>query len=271
MPIPKYTAIALETFALLGGSTLPSIMTVQDEQGEIIGTYVVKVFKQRNIKQYQPTNKEVYCYVLAKEFELPIPHGALIYVNEDIIYELKQQPSYADFNLKEGYYFGTAYLDNTTVFQSEISDKLLSNGLSQLENIFAFDILIRNLDRNVNKPNLIVVNQEPVLIDHELALNIQKPFNEYIERRLWTVLTIGKKKHILLDTLRKNNLDKPIEFSEFFEYLRYLQLKPLEDSAELLKNHEQEISDFQLIYEYLNQVKRNIGAFKKLLSQLINE
>ena len=43
MPLPIYTATAIERAGVIGGSTLPSIMTVQDEQGRYVGKYVTKV------------------------------------------------------------------------------------------------------------------------------------------------------------------------------------------------------------------------------------
>lgn len=197
MPLPIYTAFAIEAPAILGGSTQPTIMSVKDGLGKIIGAFVVKVFKWGNIEQYQPTNKEVYCNVLASSFDLETPFGALIHVEQYLIDELKSNPKYVNFDLRPGYYFGSKYLPNASLFQANSDDKLLDD--SSLENIFAFDVLIRNMDRRVNKPNMLILKDSPVLIDHDIALQIEKSFEEYVELGLWNVLKTEWRKHLLLD------------------------------------------------------------------------
>ena len=57
--LPIYTAILLEKGNVKGGTTLPCQMTVVNNEGTIIGSYIVKVFGQRHIEQYNPTNKEI--------------------------------------------------------------------------------------------------------------------------------------------------------------------------------------------------------------------
>lgn len=268
MPIPIYQALTIEESALLGGSTLPSIMTVQNAEHQLVGKYVVKVFKQRNIEQYQPTNKEVYCHVLASEFDLHVPNGALIYVNSFLINELKTHERYKELELKEGYYFGTEYLANASPFQVNLSEKFIDD--ITVENIFAFDVLIRNMDRNIQKPNFIFWNGNPILIDHDIALNIEKGFEEYLELNLWNILKSDtSKRHIFMDRLQQSKQKGLWTFEEFLEYLRSLNFNKLYACRDLLDEHGQKTIDFDAIIEYFKAIKQNPALFQNLLFSLI--
>jgi hypothetical protein len=55
--LPVYKAIAVNQEAIHSGSTKPCLMTLADDNGEIIGEYVVKVFKLANIEQGKNTSK----------------------------------------------------------------------------------------------------------------------------------------------------------------------------------------------------------------------
>lgn len=83
--LPLYTATTIEQSGVLGGTTLPCIMTVVDDNYIPIGQYVVKVFGQKHIKQYNPTKKEVFANILAQEFDLNVPQAALIHVQQPLI------------------------------------------------------------------------------------------------------------------------------------------------------------------------------------------
>lgn len=165
--LPVYKAIAVDQEAIVSGSTKPCIMTVADSSGKIIGDYVVKVFKPNNIEQSQSTNKEVYGNVLAQAFDLAVPKPALVRVGKDVIGQLNSSERYRDFHLLPGVYFGSEYLNNALDYSGAVNLKLET---WEEETIFAFDALIRNIDRRAKKPNLFFKDGTVHLIDHELSL-----------------------------------------------------------------------------------------------------
>jgi hypothetical protein len=60
--LPILTAVAIEQSALIGGSTLPSLMTVKGGNGEFLPPYVVKIFKSDYLGA---TCREVFAHALA--------------------------------------------------------------------------------------------------------------------------------------------------------------------------------------------------------------
>lgn len=280
--LPIYNALILEQSAILGGTTLPCIMVVGDKDGNIKGNYVVKVFGQQHIKQYNPTNKEIFANVLAEEFDLIVPKGAIIYVNEILIAEIQKNPSYRNLELKSGYYFGCEYIESVLSF----SDVELSNYEKwEVESVFAFDVLIRNFDRRIGKPNILATEANFILIDHDLSLDIQKSFIEYIEFDNYQNLIHGVKgEHIFLDFLKKSQVESDNnenfvrtvlynrsvnDFNDFCENLRNLNLNELDFVVNQLDELGLDISDYENIKSYLTNIKRNTNVFQNLLKKLI--
>ena len=265
MTLDVYTAVGVVNI-LKGGSTLPPIMEVVDDKGEPQELHVVKVFKPSNIEQYQPTNKEFYAYTLAEEFDLLRPKAALIYVDDSIIQDLQKREIYANFGLKAGYYYGCEYLSNAVSY--EVS-KLGSFETWELARIFAFDVLIRNMDRRVNKPNILLYEQDFHLIDHELSLNIpsDKEGTFYLDPKRSQVFCTGDRRHIFYPHLKAANKKEGIEFAEFREYLKHLDVSLLSTIAKQLK--EQDTEDVVYIINYLNCIKQNENQFINLLKQLL--
>ena len=71
--LPIYRAVSINQEAIHSGSTKPCLMTLEDENGNLKGEYVVKIFKPTNLQQSANTNKEVYGDILATTFELNTP------------------------------------------------------------------------------------------------------------------------------------------------------------------------------------------------------
>jgi hypothetical protein len=265
--LPIYTAILLEKGNVKGGTTLPCQMTVVNNEGTIIGSYIVKVFGQRHIEQYNPTNKEIIANYLASEFDLTVPKMAIINVSQAIIDELKTQEAYQNVILTAGYYFGCQFIENTLSY--EIGIKTTNYELWELETIFAFDVFIRNYDRRIRKPNILFKNGNFILIDHDLSLDIHKSYAAYKAFDNYQNVIQGVKgRHIFLEHLQKLHKKKPISFDDFIESLRTLNIGKLHQLKEFLESLDFDTADFEQIITYLEAVKQNLSEFKKLL--LIN-
>lgn len=143
--LPIYKAVSVEQVNIKGGTTKPCVLRVVNQNGTPIGYYVVKIFKQSHLRNAQATTKEVLCNVLAKSFDLNVPKAALIEVTPFILNILKKDENYASSEYQTGIYFGTQYIENIENYVSNTHLKLFD--ASDLENIFAFDVLIRNTDR----------------------------------------------------------------------------------------------------------------------------
>lgn len=254
------------------GSSQPLVMRVINSKGEYEKDHVVKIFKVRNIEQYQPTNKEFYGYALANEFCLLSPKAALIEVSNKIIAQVKEIEAYKDFDLQAGYYYGCEYLQNSVPYEVTDLEKFVNY---ELETIFAFDALLRNIDRRTFRPNILVYEEELYLIDHELTLNTpsDRECTYYFKLSEWDFFIkedVGKKgEHIFYSHLKEKNKTEKIQFDTFRELLKVLDVSVLKKVAYQLEEKELNIEDLDGIIQYLNCIKKNENQFINLLKQLL--
>ncbi len=273
--LPIYEAIAVNEKAILSGTSKPCLMTLADKSGKPIGEYVVKVFKPRNLLQAANTNKEFYGNILANEFDLLTPKAVLARVGQEIIDELNQSEKYKGFNLIRGIYFASAYIENALDYSKTVK---LSVENWEIENIFAFDVLIRNADRHIRKPNLFFKNGEICLIDHELSFAtnlIDKPFPEMVKDRqkYWNFIEIQNegldRQHLFLNQLRELNKKSVVEFHTFKEYLSTFDIDILDEYNQQLTDLGNDSDIYPIIKAYLTEVKSHSGLFIQLLKDLI--
>ena len=273
--LPIFDAIAINQEAILSGSTKPCLMTLADDKGKLIGEYVVKIFKPQNISQSANTNKEVYGSILASEFELSTPKAVLAKVDQNIIDKLNQSVRYKGFNLIRGTYFASEYIDNALDYSNAVNLRVEN---WEIENIFAFDVLIRNIDRHIKKPNLFFKDREICLIDHELSFAtnlLDKSFTDMVKdkRKYWNFVEIEneriKRKHLFLSHLRERNRKKTVEFDTFREYLTTFDIDILDDYNQQLIDLGNDSDIYPIIKSYLIDVKSHSGLFIQLLKDLI--
>jgi hypothetical protein len=264
--LPILKAFAFQEFALKGGSNQPCIVSVTDENGVLLQeSYVVKIFKKHTISH---TCKEVYAAILAQHFDLKTPQPVLIEVNQSLINELKKQPKYQNWFVTEGVYFGSKYLSNVKSFTQ--TSALNRYNYWELSNIFAFDVLIMNSDRQVEKPNVIIQKQDIFVIDHELSLNISNSFDFYLAQKHWDYsIKNNRGGHLFRNQLQKRLKKNKLSFDEFIENLRALKPKRLYDYAEQLIEYDYTPLNLDKIVAYLTDVKRGETKFLNLLNDLI--
>lgn len=273
--LPIYTAFAINQQAIHSGSTKPCLMTLADDLGTIKGEFVVKVFKPTNLQQSANTNKEIYCNILATAFELNTPKAVLAKVGQEIIDTLNQSKNYQGFNLIKGTYFATEYIENPLDYSESILIRLED---WEVENIFAFDVLIRNQDRHKKKPNLFFKDRKICLIDHELSFAIgflDKSFRDMLKEKTkyWEFIEIEKegftRKHLFLEYLRERNKKNKVEFDTFAEFLRIFDVDILDVYQQQLQNIGNDTEDYFAIKSYLTEVKQHSNLFIQLLKELI--
>ena len=179
--IPIYDAFLLEEKDLIGGSTKPLLLSVQTENG--FDKYVVKVFTNRQTFQYSPLANEVYSHFLAKGFDINTPDIALIHFGKDFVRTLPKDVKERIKNQNDSLFFGSKYHEGYVQYIPAKHHRTFDS--SDIELLFAFDVLIRNIDRRGGKPNLLINNNNYLAIDHELCLGINKTFDEYYSSYEW--------------------------------------------------------------------------------------
>ena len=268
--LPFFTAVSIERAPIRGGSSLPCLLTVKDERGNLLPRpYVVKIFTH---KHREATCNEVFAHVLAREFDLNTPPAALIEVDISLIAGLRKLTAYANRDIEPGNWFGTQLLENALDWSRTLPSNVVSAPVMAL--IFAFDVLLRNGDRRMGKPNFFLYEGEPVLIDHELCLHYPKKFSEIVANvQDWQFLRpnaeTGNEGHAFYTRLRKLHRKNGLDFGPFLEYLRILNPQALHPYADQLAEAGFELSRFQSIMDFLADAKLHPNAFQSLLKNVL--
>lgn len=265
--LPVHKAVAFQKYALEGGSSLPCIVSVADENGNFLpDDYVIKIFKQDKSNH---TCKEVYASILAQHFELKTPEPVLIEVSNSLLNELRKQEKYKNWAVTEGVFFGCKYVKGAKSYLQ--SPSLNTYDIWEISNIFAFDVLILNTDRQFEKPNIITKNKDIYVIDHELSMSISKPFDTYLNQNQWDYFIKDKRDgHLFRQYLWQLGKKNKVTFDDFIENLRTLNPQILYNYAEQLAEYEYEPLDIGTIVSYLAEVKKNESKFVALLDKLLN-
>ncbi|NJO03178.1 MAG: hypothetical protein HC880_17195 [Bacteroidia bacterium] len=248
---------------LKGGRTKPWLVLVR-VQGIPI-PFVVKLFTEEEIERDQKVTKEVLGSVLAREFDLPTPEAALIRISSSLIEQIRDQEPYFQLAQRDHkIMFGCAYLEkeylSTASFSIESLDKY-----DGIDSIFAFDCLIKNFDRGIYKPNVILHENEFYLIDHESSLKIGiRDIQNFKSGQVNKIF----QNHLFLGYLSAKSQDQL--FDLFVEYLRMLNLAELDSYLSQLQQHKHPVGNIALPKQYLSMVKQDIPRFIRILYKLVS-
>lgn len=264
--VPVYHAISLEKTNLEGGTTKPWVVKVLENQN----LYVVKLFSTRNIQQYSPLNKELFGSLLAIEFDLLTPEPVLIKFSDEFIDSLNPDDMERINDLPNNLFFGCKFLNPNFPYSPAAIKGILDD--HDLETIFAFDVLIRNIDRRINKPNMFLHENQCYLFDHEQTLLVDRSFSDYYQTDDWRFIKEDiKGRHIFYDQVKKHLLKKGSDknFDTFAYYLNNLSLRNLDENAQLLKRKGIDVSDYDKIDYYLRDAKIHSLKVIELLRRLL--
>lgn len=261
---PIYSAVTYEDIHLKGGTTKPLVFTV-DAEGTLI-PYVVKIFSEKDIRQYNPTAKECYAYALANEFDLPQPEAAIIKFDQGFLSNIPEEIAQRIENSKQKYHFGTQYKEGYSIFNQNFSLQDLDH--FEIENLFAFDIFIFNPDRRRGKPNLLTKGSDYLLIDHDLSLPINEAFLTKARKGDFSFLYGNERfhQHVLLPYLKKLAKKGSLNFGTFEYFLEILSLHSLEAVNKLLRSINCSGEDFEILKSYICELK----AHRKIFIQSLN-
>jgi len=246
-----------------GGSSKPILINAFNKDG-IEKPYVMKTYKSKFVSENFSIAKEILVTELAKEFDLPVPEYGLIKIdNKDL------KGLYTDEEIKsldKGYKFCTEYHEGYVIMSSLASSKFLKD--YEIENLFAFDNLIMNVDRGGfrNKPNLLLKDEEMLLIDHEQTLAFINSFENKDINFFSTFNNFYCNNHVFWSTLKNMRNDKKEQlFGEFIEILRTLNPEKLNVIFEKMNHYGIEYGEKNIIFAYLYWAKQNYSHINKVL------
>lgn len=262
--IPIYSAVSFVDVINENNTTKPWVVYAKDPSG-VTDVLVVKRFTARDMSQLNYVGKEVLALPIAECFELSCLKPLLVDLTDDF---LETVPDNLKVNLSS-YGAGLKFATKLQRGYNEFSGALPESYFEEydIETIFAFDALIRNTDRRLAKPNILLARKDYLLIDHERSLDIQHPFAFYQEVGKYSFLR--QLKHVFFEFLYKKNQDTPVQFDTFKEYLRNLDEGCLDAYIRELESAGFNMEDGLLIREYLCEAKRNCENFTNLLKELL--
>ncbi len=161
-----------EIFALSGdkvlsaGTTQPMLIRgVCKKKGEK-SDYVVKFICSPRMSIMSSCSELVAAFI-GLELGLNIAEPAIIDITHDFVETLRGKDGYKNASNSIGLNFGCKYVPGLMEFASrqQLNDSLYE----QAEHVFSFDIFISNVDRRVDKPNMLTDGENLLLFDHELA------------------------------------------------------------------------------------------------------
>ena len=199
------------------GANKPLLIIGVDENGTK-GDYVVK-FRGAERMSNEAFMRELLAAFIAMQMEIPVVNPAIVNISHDFVDLLKGNSAWQYANASIGYNYSSEYLKDYLIMP--VNQVLNNHQLNYAQTIFAFDILIQNSDRRVEKPNMLTNGNEIIILDHELAFgfifDIIKDTNPWIIKqkdlewiRLHCLLPKIKHKDFGFDEFSKrlNNLDE---------------------------------------------------------------
>lgn len=229
--------------------------------------FVVKVFTEEHLSEKPRVHGEFSGSWLAGEFDLLTPDVAWIEMDQDFINslppELELRLDFHDDRMK----FGSKTLNSFQHFPPGLKHSVFEKFLP-VDRLFAFDNFIRNPDRGSHKPNLLLVDHNAFLIDHEYALDIDASTIQEINES--TLPGKFSTTHIAYPLLSKGSAsEKAAYFEDFSEFLRALNLNDLHRILVEVENQGYQ-ADIGMIMDYFRFIKSNPAIFVNLLKRVIS-
>ncbi|OJV14672.1 MAG: hypothetical protein BGO21_18390 [Dyadobacter sp. 50-39] len=259
------TVHATEWFDVLAtGTTEPMLVLALEAESGDRDSYVVKPFGHPRIYP-QAVMKECLGAWIALELGLHTFEPVFIEVSSAFTDTLLGNPYYQRFADSIGLNFGSKYVPGTIPV---VGHNCLSRiQVSQAEQVTSFDLFISNPDRREEKPNLLTVQSDLYVFDHELAFDFMLMLSFNRNPRPWELGEMELamlRKHFLYPKLRGTQ----IQIRDFIERFERLDVNFWTKASNLLPttwlSH-----DLITIKNHLALIIENRAIFARQLTQAI--
>jgi hypothetical protein len=250
---------------LITGATQPNVIRGICEQTQSKGDYVVK-FRAAQRMSPEASARELLAAFIAMELDFNVPAPAIINISSEFAELLRGQPNFQVANNSLGYNFGNEYMKEG--YQMLIKGQKVPNELfGRLQDLFAFDILISNADRRVDKPNFLTNGKQELIFDHELAFGFSLILPSFRNHEPWLI------KDSEMEWIRHNycyNLFKPknLNFATFVAKFDALNQNFWEKALSLIPS-EWKTSQLNDIRMYIEVIMQNKDVFSLELTRIL--
>ena len=256
--LPQIFALGYqETFS--SGANAPILVSGIDIITNIKGDYVIKLKAGETMKDPSANLKELLAAFIAMELNIPVAMPVVVNVSNDFIETITNNTSKHQAQKSIGLNYGSVYLKDgyTTLLPHAV---LETNLIPYAHAIFCFDMLIQNIDRTKEKPNMLTNGKEIVAIDHEKGFSfiytIFSPINIWEmndNNKLWI------RNHILQGLIK----GKIYNFEEFVDNCTKLDDAFWDKALQLTPKN--------WITEHFDTIKERIKSFISYRNEFIKE
>ncbi len=153
--------------ALPSGRTCPCLMICEDDEG---AQHEIVVKLPAIDTGVTGLTCELLASLLADDLDIIVPKPFLVDIDQDFHKAIPDPVLAERFKSNPGLSFGSLFLGAGYATWPQ-GRSVPSSLFPVVADIFAFDILIQNPDRRVDKPNLLRKGDDLVVFDHEMAFS----------------------------------------------------------------------------------------------------
>lgn len=244
------------------GSSLPLTMVCfhrTEEEDLQRDTFVVKFFGDLPLKT-KGLARELTASLLGQVLGLNIPRVASVYISEALCEAAQPTPWHDKICKSVGVNFGSLLVQNP-IEATEIPKSHLDAAME----VFSFDMLIQNLDRNLRKPNLFRTKEGFILIDHEKSFLCADPTQLLgIIPTPWEFDTLNPKTHLCYPALKSQG----ISCDGFVDRVSSLSDSVLDEIIDRVPT-EWASPELENIRGFLIQARDDADKFKRSLQEVL--
>lgn len=243
------------------GKTRPVWMLCSSPAENGYTSYVVKLYGDIDLAQRRLA-RELYGALLGQAFGMNIPAVAIINIPPDFYTSARDQTMANRLHNSVGYNFGSRLVEQALMLPTT---PVPSSHIQAAADVFAFDMIIRNLDRRPDRPNMFQTTTGYTLFDHEDAF-------PYAHPQMW--LGGLPEPWDLTETAHGHFFYKPLKGSDAVQFEDFAA-KLAVASDEVLATIESQLpSEWQSdeipnIRNYLQKARLNADKVKRGLQEVI--
>lgn len=209
-PIAQPTPATAEVFhrKMGAGRNGALLLSVRDGEGQLVDCVVkVKALMELAYNHPVPALAEWLAAVLAQEFGIPCPKPYNVEITAEFARSVSDASVAAALGKSVGFEYGGAFIKGLGMVRADLLVKQMKLPAAHL---LAFDLFIHNVDRRADNPNLLLLRDSFVALDHGDAFSFLLPVIGGSDPAT-DPLTSVVARHVMTPLLKQSEVD----FSEF--------------------------------------------------------
>ncbi len=243
------------------GANRPLIIKGVDLETKTTNNYVIK-YRGAERMDESACGRELLTSFIATELGISVPKPAIINVNDNFLNTIQSHPDFSQIIKSKGLNFGCEYLSGNIPPQQNQNFTIAQK--EQAASIFLFDMLMQNADRNKNKPNMFIANENIFIIDHELPYGFLATLAFLASPNPWILNNIDiemGKKHFFYPLLNKMHKNRLIPWKKIRQPFLTITDSFWKKAQEIVPKEWMTKSDFERTQKHFTDIQSNFETF----------